>query len=231
MARSTTDINAGQDPRNVPIYSISDVAHHLRLPRSTVQAWVKSRGGSAPFRRVIMPDDARGARLSFRNLVEIHVLSALRQYDIPLPRIRGALGFMRERLGTDHPFADQDISTDRVEIFVQYLDSWIQVTGGGQLALKPIVERYLERIERDEEGLLQRLYPFVGDRDLRRVVAIDPSRKFGRPYLAEAGVETAIVASRYRAGEGVAVLAADFGTTTDLIKGALRFERALQNAA
>jgi uncharacterized protein (DUF433 family) len=226
-----TDIYGGQDPRNAPIYSVSEVAHHLRLPRSTVQAWVRSRGGRAPFRRVIMPDDARGAYLSFRNLVEIHVLSALRKYDIPLPRIRGALGFMREHFATEHPFADKDISTDRVNIFVQYLDSWIAVTGGGQLGLKPVIERYLERIERDEEGLLRRLYPFVGERDARRIVAIDPRRKFGKPYLVEAGVETSVIASRYRAGEGIAALASDFNTTKDQIEGALRFEQALQRAA
>lgn len=234
MASVTTraiDIYGGQDPRNAPIYSVSEVAHHLRLPRSTVQAWVRSRGGPAPFRRVIIPDDGRGTLLSFRNLVEIHVLSALRQYQLPLPRIRGALGFMREHFETEHPFADRDISTDRVDIFVQYLDSWIAVTGGGQLALKPVIERYLERIERDQKGLLRRLYPFLGERDARRIVAIDPRCKFGRPYLVDAGVETAIIASRYHAGDGIAALAADFDTTKDQIEGALRFERTFQKAA
>ena len=225
------DIYGGKDPRQVPIYSVSEVAHHLRLPRTTVQAWVRSRGGPAPFRRVIVPDDGRGSMLSFRNLVEIHVLSALRQYTIPLPRIRGALGFMRQHFATEHPFADRDISTDRVDIFVQYLDSWIAVTSGGQLGLKPIMERYLERVERDEQGLLQRLYPFVGSRDARLIVAIDPRRKFGRPYLIDAGVETSIIISRRRAGETVAALAADFDTTKDQIEGALRFEEARQKAA
>jgi hypothetical protein len=32
-----TDIYGGQDPRNAPIYSVSEVAHHLRLLRSTVR--------------------------------------------------------------------------------------------------------------------------------------------------------------------------------------------------
>lgn len=211
------DIYGGKDPRQVPIYSVSEVAHHLRLPRSTVQAWVRSRGGPAPFRRVIVPDDGRGSMLSFRNLVEIHVLSALRN-TIPLPRIRGALGFMRQHFGTDHPFVDD-------------LDSWPALMSGGQLGLKPIVERQLERVEHDEAGLPQRLYPFVSDCDARKVVAIDPRRKFGRPYLVGAGVETSIIASRRRAGESVASLATDFDTTKDRIKGALRFEEARQKAA
>ncbi len=142
----TTDIYRGRDPRLVPIYSVADVAHHLRVPRSTVQAWVKSREGPAP-------------------------------------------------------------------------------------ALGPIIERYLERIERDEEGLLRRLFPFVDSNDTRRIVAIDPRRKFGRPYLVDAGVETSVIAGRRRAGESIATLAADFDTTKDCIEGALRFENALQKAA
>ena len=89
----------------------------------------------------------------------------------------------------------------------------------------------MERIERDEVELLQRLYPFVADRDARQIVAIDPRRKFGRPYLVGAGVETSIIAGRRRAGESVAALAADFDTTKDQIEGALRFEEARQKAA
>ena len=93
------------------------------------------------------------------------------------------------------------------------------------------MERYLKRIERDEVGLLRRLYPFVGTHDARRIVAIDPRRKFGRPYLVASGVETSVIASRYRAGESIGALAADFDTTKDQIDGALRFERAHQKAA
>jgi uncharacterized protein (DUF433 family) len=230
-AALTTDIYDGRDPRLVPIYSVGELAHHLRVPRSTVQAWVKSRGGQAPFERVIVPDDGVGARLSFRNLVEVHVLSSLRGYEIPMPRVREAIGFMRDLYETDHPLADIQLHTDRADVFVKYFGAVIAVTRGGQAALGPIIERYLERIERDEEGLLRRLYPFVDGDDTRRIVAIDPRRKFGRPYLVDAGVETSVIASRSRSGESIVALAADFDTTKDQIEGALRFESALQKAA
>jgi uncharacterized protein (DUF433 family) len=226
------DIYGGKDPRQVPIYSVSEVAHHLRLARTTVQSWVRSRGGPAPFARVIVPDDkGLGQRLSFRNLVEVHVLSSLRGYDIPMPRVREAIGFMRDLFATDHPLADIQIHTDRAEIFVKYFGAIVTVSRGGQTALGPVVEQYLERIERDKAGLLQRLYPFVKDRDTARAVAIDPRRKFGRPYLVEVGVETSVIAGRYRAGEKIAAIAADFDTTKDLIERALRFEQAIKKAA
>ena len=55
VTSETTDIYGGQDPRNAPIYSVSEVAHHLGLPGSTVQAWVKSRGGRAPLMENLPP--------------------------------------------------------------------------------------------------------------------------------------------------------------------------------
>ena len=227
----TKDIYSGQDPRSLPVYSVNEVAHHLRLPASTVRAWVRSRGGPSPFERVIVPDDGKGSRLSFQNLVEIHVLGSLRQYDIPLPRIREAIGFMRKQFGTDHPLADIQLHTAGTDIFAHYFDAFIAVTRGGQVALKPVIEKYLRRIERDEKGLLRRLYPFVDAKGAERVIAIDPRRKFGRPYLVDAGVETSVIVSRYRAGESVSERARDFNTTKSSIEGALRFENAAKKAA
>lgn len=226
----TTDIYNGADPMTVPLYSIGEVAHHLRIPPSTVRAWVKSRGGSAPFRRVIVPDDdGSGSRLSFRNLVEVHVLSSIRGERIPLPKVREAIGLLRQWHDTDHPLADVQLHADATDLFVRHLDAFLAVTRGGQAAIGPVVDRYMKRIERDEAGLLERLYPFVDGDD--RIVAIDPRRRFGKPYLVGAGVETSAVLSRYRAGDSIAALARDFDTTEDEIKGALRFESALQEAA
>lgn len=225
------DLYRGQDPRTVPVYSVGEVAHHLRLPASTVRAWVKSRGGPSPFARVIVPDDGKGSFLSFQNLVEVHVLSSLRSYEIPLPRIREAIGLMRKQYDTNHPLADIQLHSDGTDIFANYFDAYIAVSRGGQVALKPVIEKYLHRIERDEKGLLRRLYPFVDEKGSDRVIAIDPRCKFGRPYLVDAGVETSAIASRHRAGESVAELARDFDTTKAMIEGALRFENVAKKAA
>lgn len=212
------------------IYSVPEVSHHLHVPQSTVRAWVKSRGGSAPFRRVIVPDDGEGKLLSFRNLVEVHVLSSLRRYRVPLPRVREAIAFLRNLFETEHPLADIPLETDRWNIFVVYFGTMLEATGAGQTALRPVLERYLERIER-EDDCLKRLYPFIDDEDTSRAVAIDPRRRFGRPYLVEVGVETSAIVSRYSAGDTIAALARDFETTEAHIGEALRFEKALQEAA
>jgi uncharacterized protein (DUF433 family) len=208
----------GGDPLLTPLYSVHDVAHHLRLPASSVRLWTKSRGG------VIVPADRKGVKLSFQNLTEVHVLSVLRNYHIPLRRIRAAISELREGLDTEHPLAEVQLETDRKDIFAWVFGTLVAVTGEhrGQAAIRPVLDRYLKRIERDD-GQLLRLYPLVKGED--RSVAIDPLRRFGKPYVVELGVETAAIASRFRAGEKIKAIAADFDATVGQIKQALRFER------
>jgi uncharacterized protein (DUF433 family) len=126
------------------------------------------------------------------------------------------------------------MQTDSAHVFARVFGTLVLAStkpgaAQGQIAIGPIVERYLSRIDRTG-GVLRRLFPFVGD-DERRVVAIDPFQKFGKPYLVDVGVETAAVASRFRAGESIEHLARDFDATEDQISGALRFEGAFKSAA
>jgi uncharacterized protein (DUF433 family) len=88
-----------------------------------------------------------------------------------------------------------------------------------------VVEAYLHRVERDERGIVARLYPFSRPTlDAPRIVVIDPWRGFGRPILRESGIATVSVAERFQAGESVEDLAADYGCSNAEISEALRFE-------
>jgi uncharacterized protein (DUF433 family) len=209
----------GADPLLKPIYSVGDVAHHLRLPTSTVRSWVRAPAN------VIVPADGKGSMLSFQNLTEVHVLSALRAYKIPLRKICRAIAFLRDELNTDHPLAEVELETDRREIFALVLGTLVCVSGNPlQGELRPVLEKYLERVERDH-GHLLRLYPLVdGD---ERTIAIDPLRRSGAPYLVGVGVETSAIASRFKAGEKIKELAKDYDATPAQITEALRYERAL----
>jgi uncharacterized protein (DUF433 family) len=152
-------------------------------------------------------------------------MSLLRRYKTSAQRIRGAVEDRRERLATEHPLAEVQIETDHRELFANVFGTLVAVSGKrqGQIAIEPVLARYLARIER-EHGQLARLYPLVKD-DTRPIV-IDPLRKSGAPYLVEFGVETHALASRHRGGESVKEIAADYGTSPEVILEALRYERA-----
>jgi len=211
---------------------VSDAAHYLRIPRSTLRTWVagqpyRTNGRAGFFRPIIaLPDDRLGL-LSFINLVEVHVLDALRtQQQISLQKVRRALQYLERELHTPHPLAQQRFETDGVNLFVRRYGQLVNISESGQLAMRQLLEAYLRRVEHDEAGLVARLYPFTRKRspDEPRAVVIDPRIAFGRPVLVGTGIPTAVVAERYKAGESVDDLAGDYGRGRLEIEEALRCE-------
>ncbi|MFP5379952.1 MAG: hypothetical protein ACLGHP_09435, partial [Vicinamibacteria bacterium] len=90
----TFDIYKGRDPRQIPAYTVQEAAHYVRLPQQTVHRWLygwnKGDGGRAS--RLVAPADPDGHRLSFVNLLELHVLRAItRDHTVRMRKVREAL--------------------------------------------------------------------------------------------------------------------------------------------
>jgi uncharacterized protein (DUF433 family) len=62
------------------------------------------------------------------------------------------------------------------------------------------------------------------ERNETKAILIDPETSFGKPVLVGTGVPTSSVADRYKAGESVEELAADYDLKCDEIEGAIRCE-------
>lgn len=207
----------GMDPRDAPAYTVADAARYLNLAASTLRWWVlggssSTRGGIEVSAAVIDLVDPERRLLSFRNLVEAHVVSALRrQHSVQLPAVRRAVEFMKDHYGSPHPLADPRLETDGVDLFVrEYNSALINVSRDGQAAMVEIVSKYVHRIAWDRSGALNALFPIVDDRlDGPRVVAINPLMGFGQPTITGTGIRTGILASRRRAGESPQHLARD----------------------
>jgi uncharacterized protein (DUF433 family) len=63
------------------------------------------------------------------------------------------------------------------------------------------------------------------------LVIIDPRYSFGKPALQNAGVATAVIAERYKAGDSIDQLARDYGCTSLEIEEGLRCELSVAAAA
>lgn len=220
------------DPRELPTYTVSEAAHYLRIPRSTLHAWVagqvyRTRSGSRLFQPIIALPDKRLGLLSFVNLVEAHVLDAIRrQHEVPLQKVRKAFNYLANRLGSRHPLAEQRFETDGVDLFIRHYGDLVNISQSGQLAMRKIVEAYLRRVEWDAAGVVARLHPFTRKRAPAepKVIVIDPRISFGRPVLAGSGIPTAVIAERYKAGESIDQLADDYGRERLDIEEAIRCE-------
>lgn len=226
------------EPREVPSYRIAEAAQYLRMPKATVRAWALGQGSFKPVLDLCRHDGV--PLLSFVNLVEVHVLDALRrQHDIPLQRVRGVLRILGKLFpGAAHPLADQDLLTSGREVFVEHLGRLVSASSDGQIAFREFLEAHLRRVDRDPAGRASRLYPFTRKSQdapslLRepRTVVIDPEVQFGRPVLVGTGIPTLVIADRYKAGESIADLARDYDRAEEEIQEAIRCELPLASAA
>ncbi len=218
---------------DVPAYVVAEAAHYLQIPAATLRSWVRGRSyplkpnRSGFFQPVIqLPDDEQNL-LSFTNLVEAHILDAIRrEHGVQLQKVRDAVHYMQERMNVEHPLAYQAMATDGVDLFVQRYAQLINVSRDGQLAMSTILNAYLRRVEWDEAGFAIRLYPFTRKRELDepKVVVIDPEISFGKPILVGTGIPTSTVAERYKAGESVDDLAEDYELKRVQIEEAIRCE-------
>lgn len=221
----------------MPAYTVPEAARYTLVPRATLRSWVVGRPyptseGEHFFRPVFALPDRSKRELSFVNLVEAHVLAAIRGHNVPLDKVRNAMSYVRREFGSQHPLAEHRFQTDGVDLFVEKFEQLINVSRQGQLAMKQLLEASLRRVEWDSVGIAYRLYPFTRRPvpNAPRSVMIDPNLSFGRPVLAGTGIATAIVAERYKAGEDIDVLAHDYDRARSDIEEAIRCELRLDAA-
>ena len=217
-------------------YTPSEAARILGLPVATLKAWSFGQINRAPsgearkFHAVIRPADARRRLLSFANLCELHVLSAIRrQHKVSLPKVRASVDYVKRKLGSERPLLDRDFKTNGIDLFVSHASTLLNVTRQGQEALRGEFEHALARIERDRSGTPIRLFPFsrssLADKNQPKTVVVDPRLAFGRPVISAIAVPTAIIIDRFRAGDSMTEMAEDYGVATKDIEEAIRFEQ------
>jgi len=223
----------------MPAYTIAEAAHYLQIPFPTLRSWVVGRAypvkaGRKYFQPVIVLPERGSRLLSFVNVVEAHVLDAIRRkYKVPLQKVRIGVSYLQRHFGSKHPLAEEKMKTNGRDLFVRRFGQLINVSQDGQLAILELVDAHLRRIEWDTSGLAVRLYPFTRKRELEepKSIVMDPYIAFGRPTLVGTGIPTAVIADRCKAGESIEQLADDYGRAPEEILDAIRCELQLAEAA
>lgn len=219
--------------RTTPAYPFSEAAHYLNLPNSTLRSWCLGQGYAYKgkprrFKRLIDLDGKPGEGLSFLNLVEAHVLAAIRRtHGVPLPKVRSALTFVGNQLRIDRPLAHAQFQTNGVDLFVEELDRLLNVSEQGQFEMASMLRAHLKRVERDKLGVPIKLFPFTrrsADANAHAPIEIDPRIAFGRPVLKGRAVPTAVLADRFKAGDSLHEIARDHGVSAEEIEEAIRCE-------
>lgn len=222
------------DHRNQPAYPLSEAARYLKLPAATLRAWTVGRPyptvhGERHFPPLISPAGKEPPVLSFWNLIEAHVLRALRtEHGIPIKALRKAVDYAEKRLRIERLLLSPELRSDAGRLFLDRYGELIDLQASGQLAMRQMFEAHLKRVTWDDARFPVRLHPFVvGDSAVEGMsIVIDANISFGRPIVLRAGISTAAIVARIDAGESPTELATDYGLTVEEVEHAVLYERA-----
>jgi len=207
-----------------PIYGTKEVASYVRVPYQTLRYWIRGSESVGPLVKLV---SLTPPRFSFYNLLECHMLSAMRGfYSLPIPKVRRALVTLERFLPSPHPLVDRQFLTDKVDLFVQGLPNEIvNLSRGGQLGIREILTTHLERIEQDARGLIN-FFPFVEERSPAepKLIVMNPAVAFGKPVITGTGISTAVIAARFHARESISELADEYKRSKEEIEEAIRWE-------
>ena len=217
------------DRRELPTYTISEAARYLVVPAATVRYWSIGRGDRLPL--IEVPNRRSPTLISFLNLTELHVLSALRrEHKVKMPGIRQAIEYLTRLAETPidrrHPLVSRVLETDGLDVFTEYYGTLINLNRSGQAVMREVIADALKRIERDHGGIPIKLYPFTRHSitNAPATVLIDPALSGGRPVIAGTGLAIQIIAERYKLGESISDLAHDYERPGTEIEEAVRCE-------
>jgi uncharacterized protein (DUF433 family) len=226
-----------------PLYTVPHAARLVGMSPSTLATWARGYKRRFPGRTDVVqgpvitavePDRPGDATIPFVGLVEATVVQAFRRTDLPLQRIRSALRVLAEQGTMAHPLASRRLYSDGARILFDYAEDaadgqlrLLTVVNSGQRVFHEVILEYLQRIEFSDDWASALIVP-VTDHDVLR---IRPDVAGGDPLFVHGGAPLSSVISRFRAGEPVESLAADFDAPIEDIREALDGLRVTSKAA
>lgn len=225
----------------VPLYTLSEAATYLRVPRATLATWadgyeqrrhdrnVERTVSGAPIITALPASERGHNRLPFIGIAEAYVLNAFRRSGVPLQRIRPSVDWLVEHVGP-HALASKDLYTDGAEVLWdfarqsgedspdgEFVKSLI-VPRSGQYVFKEIVQHYLKQISfsDDKYANLIRLPQYE-----HANVVLDPRRSHGQPVFGNSGVRVSDALGPLRAGESFDAVSKDYGVPVGELHDAL----------
>lgn len=216
---ATAHLHEWRERLYLPAYTVVDAARYAATRPSTITRWHHGTGRREP----ALPGKSKGEALSYLQLVEVAFVATFRSVGVTLQRIRNAREFLRDKLGSEYPFATYQFYTEGKHVLVKLarelpeVQSFMKADERGQIAWNNLLGDRFAQFEY-EGGFTVRWRP-TGSQS---PVAIDPRIAFGAPSVR--GVPTWELRGRLHAGEGIDDIADDFNLSPLEVRKALEFE-------
>lgn len=204
-----------------PLLTPKEVARHLRIPESTVYYWLGEQAGGEPLVHRVEPEKRGWPSVPFVAVVEAYVLRSLRDLGLAKHAIREAAAEVRRSFDTPYALATKQITTDGVDIFINYADDGLARVGDNQRPFREVIDDYLHYIRWDTtDGFAASLrlsqYPKAAP------VIIDPRFGWGAPVVEATKVPVDAVVDLWSAGERLEDVAYEYGMSRDQVEAICR---------
>ncbi|HEY5708250.1 MAG TPA: DUF433 domain-containing protein [Solirubrobacterales bacterium] len=214
------------DPRIAhAIFTLRETAAYLDVPKSTVQWWARPPQGRGSL-LTCFPNQGREATVPFIGFAEAFVLTSFRRAGVPMQRIRPAVEVLTREIGVEHALASKRLYTDGAEVLFDYANRKGEAKVADLVVLRTkqhqfteVVSDYLQRIEYGGDGWADRVrLPVYGQAE----VIVDPRVAFGLPMVVNGGARVEDLVDRFRAGDSVGNIAADFNVPPSEVEDVIR---------
>lgn len=219
------------DLTGIGLYTLKEAERITGADSREISRWLFGYrfkdGASAPLWRTQLAGmSADGQKvIGFRDLLELRVVKAFTQQNIPLRVIRAAIVNAQEIFSTEYPFTANRFLTDGRSIFHEALKNH------GEPELIDLVKRQVvfEHIIRPE---LHAGIEFAGDGQAKRwfpvkkskLIVLDPQLSFGKPVLTDYGIRTDVIAAAVDAEGDKKRVAALYDIPLQAVNAAIRYE-------
>lgn len=219
----------------VPLYTVTDAARYLRVPRRTLGYWATAQGPDRPPIVTTLKNDGRNQPvIPFVGLAEGFVAQTFRRvHGLSIQYIRKALTRIQMNLGLEYALASNKLYSDGAQILYDYAKEdeeamlLVEIVSDN-VVLTEVIRDYLKRIGYGNDGWAERLI-LPSERE---VALVSPHRAYGQPLTIRGGARVIDLLDRFEGGERPEEIAEDFGVPKDDVLEVVRaFYQATPQAA
>ena len=215
------------------LYSLSDTRRLIKIPRPTLNRWVRGyarrrKGGRIDYPPLLnpsLPELEDQIVLSFRDVIELRFVNRLRELEVSWQEIKATIDAAREILKTDYPFGTRRFATDGRKIFSEIVEhpGYLLHLRTNQITADRFFSPDLYAEIEFEQDDAVRWRPASG----RSMVVIDPGRSFGKPILDRFSIPTSLIKNAFDTEEVVSRVADWFEIPDAEVEAAIDFENKL----
>jgi uncharacterized protein (DUF433 family) len=203
------------------IYSISDIAFLLALPKQKVRRWLNDFWDSRlaeKYNNSYSWGKGRAQATNFYTLIEFYVFYNLRELGVSQSKIFEAHEAIAQQLKTQYPFASSKLLTDGKSVLYTLDDgTTIKADKSKQITLKQIIENFCKKVEFSDNNLVEKFYPLGKNKH----IVVNPQNQFGQPIIEETNILAQTIFDMHEAGETEQFLSKLYDISLKEVKSAI----------